>query len=169
MTEHDPLDGADIGDTVTVTNTEEIWLGHLEAGDATGTDRISDMRVDDVEVVTNEHGDKHLAVTVESEITKRLPHRWDACQQPRTETEQREARRSVWKRRIGRVVPMAVTLGVSLAIASRMMDELAGDIVINGEPMAAPSMTSIALVFGLMLLIIVAMPYLPGGFGGRSP
>ena len=165
MSDDDPLEAADIGDTETVTVTRELWVGNLEADACRGSDRLADSEIVATEIVTNEHGEEHLAVTVESEITKRLPHRWDACQQPRTETEHREARRSVWKRQVKLAAPVFVVSGVLIAIMHRVSTEVAAEGITNSDPMGAVSLVPVVLLVMFFALIIVALPYLPGMAG----
>ena len=164
----DPLDGADIGDSETVTVTRELWLGDLEADAAKGSDRSSESEVIATEVVTDEFGEEYLAVSVRSDITKRLPRNWDYSQAPRTETERKQARREKWKRRVAGALPLAGVLGLSFAIAMRVMNTVAGKMTINGEPMGPPPMLPAAGIMLLVVVISLGLQYLPGGHGGPT-
>ena len=167
MTDQDPLEGADIGETVTLTETSEIWLGEIESDASFGSDRLSERRLDDVELVTNEHGDKHLQITVESEVTKTLPRRWDYSQEPRTEREEVQARRNRWKRYAKNALPILGALVLSGAIAVRITNSLAGEIVVNGEPLPPVAPVQMVLVFLIVILVTFGIQYLPRGLGGR--
>lgn len=171
MTDDDPLNGADIGDTVTVRETTDIWVGGLLDADATeGSDRLADSEVVATEVVTDEYGDQHLRVTVESDVTKRLPRRWDTAREPRTDSERRQARRDRWASRLARWLPIPVTLGLGLAITNRVMSELSGDVTINGAPLTyspGEMLPAVLAVVAFAALIVWGIKYLPGGqYGG---
>lgn len=161
MTQSDPLDGADIGDTETVTVTRELWIGDLEADACVGSDRLAESTVIGTETVTNEYGDEYLAVTVESEVTKRLPTRWDSCQEPRTEKEHQQARREKWKRRVGNIAPMLIALGLSGLLAARITNELAGGLVVNGEALPEVGFAHFGVLMLMVLIITVAVQNLP--------
>jgi len=113
MSVTDPLDGADIGTTETVTETGEIWVGGLRHDATSGSDRLVDDRVTEIEVFEDEYGDTCLRVTVESDVTKRLPRRWDTAREPRTDSERQAARRKRW---VGRAISGGV-MGTTLAVA----------------------------------------------------
>jgi len=165
----DPLDGADMGETATVTETNEIWLGQLASEDVRGSDRLADHRLVDATVVTDEHGEQSLAVTVESDVTKRLPRRWDACREPRTDSERATARRSRWVSRAITGVSFAIPLGIGLAVTSRVNRQLTGDVTINGEPFTPPTVVEMVPVVALIVVIaavILGSGLMPGGFGG---
>ena len=164
----DPLADADVGETVTVTTTEEIWLGQLESEHASGTDRFADRRVSDVEVVTDEYGEQYLAITVDSDVTKRLPHAWDTASAPRTDSERRKARLQRWGSRVATLLPLVVTGTVAIAVTNRLMSDLTGEVTINGEPLAYTP-ADLVPVAGLVLvvfMVVLAIPYLPGRVGG---
>jgi len=168
MSDADPLADADVGETVTVDHTEELWLGQLESEHARGTDRFADRRVSNVEIVTDEHGDTLLAVTVTSDVTKQLPHAWDRCQEPRTDAERQTARRTRWARTLGRLLPIPVTLAIGLAVTDRVMRRLAPRLTIGGEPLSyAPAdLLPVAVVVLVAFMVVSVMPYMPRGFGG---
>ena len=162
MTSDDPLDGADIGETVAISETQDIWLGQLESEHAKGSDRLSERNIEDVEVVTDDFGEQVLRVTVGSDVTKRLPRRWDYASEPRTESERQKQRRKTWKRRF---VSIAINLGVvtaAVGIAVRMMNGLSGDVTVNGEPLA---LEPIQMLPGIVLVYLIAMLIILGSRG----
>ena len=161
MNDADPLADADVGATVTIEHTEEIWLGQLESEHASGTDRFADRRVSNVEVVTDEYGEQYLAVTVDSDVTKRLPYRWDESAAPRTETERQQARRTKWKRRVATIGVNLTVVGIGLAIGVRVMNSMAGELVVNGEPLPPVGWLPVATVFMVALAIVAGIQYLP--------
>ena len=157
----DPLADADVGETVTIEHTEEIWLGQLESEHASGTDRFADRRVSNVEVVTDEYGEQHLAVTVDSDVTKRLPHAWDTASEPRTDSERRDARRKRWLRHAGSIGVNLTVLGIALAIGVRVLNSMAGELVVNGEPMDPVAWPAVGAIALLAVVIVVGIQYLP--------
>ena len=161
----DPLEGADVGETETVTETRELWLGALASDDTRGSDRFADHRVSGVEVVTDEYGDEMLAVTVASETTKRLPHRWDYAKEPRTESEQAAAGRRRW---IGHGITAGVTaatFGIGVAVMDRVAESMAGDVTINSEPVVLPTgaelIGPLLVIFAIAALVISAIRVMP--------
>lgn len=172
MSDADPLDRADIGETVTVRETTDIWVGGLLDADATeGSDRLADSEVVATEVVTDEYGDQHLRVTVESDVTKRLPRRWDAARQPRTDSERRQARRDRWASRLARWLPIPVTLGLGLAITNRVMSQLSGEVLIDGAPLTYSvwDLVPVVAIVVLAVAVVSAMVHGPRmGQGGDA-
>lgn len=161
MTDRDLLEGADIGETRTITETRELWVRDLEAEACRGTDRLADSEIVDVEQTTDEYGDAVLAVTVESDVTKRLPYDWDSANQPRTDRERTQARRRKWARRGVRAVSTLIPLGVGLVVADTVMAELAGKIVVGGEPIPEPSMIPVVVILLLGVAIVYMIQHLP--------
>lgn len=163
MNDDDPLDGADIGETVTVRETSDFWVPALASDATDGSDRMADNEVVETKVVTNSRGGKELRVTVESDVTKRLPRRWDQSDTPRTDSERRQARRRRWASRLARLLPIPVTLGIGLAITDRIMSRLNGDVVIGGDPLTYTTydlVPVVAIVF-FVTMIVFGIRYLP--------
>jgi len=158
VTDHDRLDGADLGETETVTTSTEIWLGELEKSEQTsGSDRIvTDRELIDATVVTDERGDQMLAVTVESDVMKRLPYRWDTASQPRTERERRRARRKKWASRGVRAISLLLPVALTAAIANEVMGSLAGT-TFAGEPLEPASFTEVLFTTGLLALLVLTI------------
>lgn len=165
MSGDDPLADADIGETVTVQNTEEVWIDRFEDPNARGSDRFRDSRITNVELVEDEYGDPSVAVTVESEVTKALPRRWDTARAPRTDSEQRQARRRRWRRRLARWLPVPVTLGIGLAITNRVMSQLRGEVVIGGEPLTySPwDLVPVVAIVAVAFMAIQVWPFVARG------
>lgn len=160
MTDDDPLDGADIGDTATVRETTDIWVGGLEADATEGSDRLADSEVVDTEVVTDEYGDQHLRVTVESDVTKRLPRRWDAAREPRTDSERRQARRETWISRGITATVTGVTLGLGLIVTNYVMKGAAQGMTVNGEPLTYSPIDLVPVVV-IVLVAFMAIQIWP--------
>lgn len=163
-TDADPLADADIGTTATVESTADLWLGDL-ADDATrGSDRYATHEIADVTVRTDEYGDRVAEVTVRSDVTKRLPWRWD--REPHTHATPTEPSR--WRQLGGLLLGAGLAGTVAVALTHRMMGALAGETVTFAEN--TPTLLDLApavVVIGLLTLLIGAMmPYLPGGMGG---
>jgi hypothetical protein len=161
--ESDPLADADIGESVTVEATVEMWAGDLAADAVRGADRFATHDIAAAEVRTNEHGNQVLDVTVRSDVTKQLPRRWDRA--PRaTPTASTPSR---WRRLGGLLLGAALATGVSVALTQRMLGALAGETVTF--PDTAPTLLDLApgiSVILLLTLLVGSLPYLPGKMGG---
>lgn len=172
MTDEDPLDGADIRDAVTVRESSEIWVGDgLTSEWIKGTDRFAETDVTDISVRTDEHGEKYIQVTTESEVTKRLPRRWERCNEPRTASERRRERLNTWASKLATLLPIPITLAIGLGITHRFMRSVSGEVVINGDPLSY-SVVDLVPVVGIVLIcvaIVFAIPRLPrpGPRGGQ--
>lgn len=171
MTDNDPIRNVDVGTTRTVTETDTYYLYAPDV--YFGSDRdVDNLDVTDIEAVPPERDGDYptIEVTWQGDVTKQLGRRWDEHDQPVTDAERRRAR---WERRITRWSPPAVTgvvLGVGMAISKRVMNRLAGELTINGEPMAAPTMgdlwVPVLLVFALAAIIVYGLQGgLPRGVG----
>ena len=148
----DPLDGADIGETVTVDHTEEMWVGDLEPAEWWGSDRYSDTRVVETEVVTNEHGEDYLQITIESDVTKTLPHRWDALHTD-------DAEPGVIQRHASDIA-YGTSLFVTTVVMTGIVWALAGvetTLAVDGEPVVFPTFGEMfpAVLIAMSLIILV--------------
>lgn len=164
MSDDDPLADADIGETVTVEATTELWAGDLAAEAVRGTDRFASHDIVAAEVRTNERGSQVLDVTVRSDVTKQLPRRWDRT--PRaTPTASTPSR---WRHIGNLLLGAAVVTGGTVALTQRMLGAVAGETVTFAD--TAPTVGDLApavVVIGLLTVAIGAMlPYLTGGMGG---
>jgi len=168
MTDDDPLDGADIGDTATIRETTDIWVGGLEADATEGSDRMADSEVVDTAVVTDEYGDQHLRVTVESDVTKRLPRRWDAAREPRTDSERRQSRRETWISRGITATVTAVTLGLGLVVTNSVMKRAARGMTVNGEPLTYSPWDLVPVVAIVVLAVAVVRAMVHGPRMGQG-
>ena len=166
--EPDPLDGLGIGESVTVQETSKIYLSDLETQHWFGSDRESESRLSDINLRENEYGDKYLDVTVESEITRTWPRRWDDLyehgQRVRT---RREGTTLGW-------TGQAISFGIVLAfaafavwIATRTVQKLEGT-TIEFTATVMPSFFDMALVVAFIAFLVWSIPRLPGMIGGRS-
>lgn len=163
MSSDDPLADADIGESITVEATAEMWAGDLAADAVRGTDRFATHDIAGVEVRTNERGNQVLEVTVRSDVTKQLPRRWDRA--PRDTPTASEPSR--WRQLGGLLLGAALATGVSVALTKRMLGALAGETVMF--PDTAPTLLDLAPGIGVILLLTLlvgSLPYLPGKIGG---
>jgi len=163
--EDDILEGAAVGETRTVTREDTFHSIDYEPREFWGTDRISDVRIADIEIVDNENGTDDFKVVWEAEVTKTLPRNWDSAAAPRTEEdERRDERRS----KMVRAASFGVTLTLAAWITDFIMSLMAGDITVNGEPFTPPPMAHIWLMTaGWVLLAWVIKKGLEGGFPGK--
>jgi len=168
MTDADPLADADVGETVTIENTEQVWIDRFEDPNARGGDRFRQSRVTNVELVEDEYGDPSVAVTVESDVTKRLPRRWDACREPRTDSERKQARRERWGSRLARLLPIPVTLGLGLVVTNYVMKGAARGMTVNGEPLTYSPWDLVPLVAIVVLAVAVVRAMVHGPRMGQG-
>ncbi|MFW6382890.1 MAG: hypothetical protein ACOCZD_02500 [Haloferacaceae archaeon] len=165
----DPLDGADIGETETVTVRRRLWVGDLESDACRGSDRIADSEVVDTEIVVND-GEEYLAVTIESDVTKRLPRNWDTCREPRTHSERVAARRRRWRRRAGTAIPLVAAVALSFAITSQVYPAFAATMLVETMPTfweIAPATAVIVAIATLITLYMSGDPAAPRFGTGR--
>lgn len=164
MTDDDPLDGADIGDTATVREESEIWVGDgLTNQFSVGTDRFADTEVVDMSVRIDEYGEQYIKVTTESKVTKTLPRKWDQCKEPRTASERRQRRLATWGSRIAQLLPIPVTLGIGLAVTHRVMSRLDGEVMFGGDPLtySAIDLIPVVMIVLISVAVVFAVPRLP--------
>lgn len=151
----DPLDGADVGETRAVRESVDLHTAEFRPAAFYGTDRIGTGDVAGIEVVEDEYGDEVVRVDFEGDLTKALPPRWDYCAEPVTEEQRRSERRWRWASRLGRWGVHAAMFGVSVLIAHRLMQDVAGKLTVNGEPMHAPTLPELAAPFAVLFLLLV--------------
>jgi len=161
--ESEPLDGADVGDTATVTETQELWIGDLAHDDTRGSDRFADHRVTDTEVVTDEYGEQVLRVTVASDMTKRVGRNWD--REPWGGAESGSESRSTWVRRAINAGVTGLSLAIGLVVTNRVARRLNSEVTINGEPAAMPTgaelLGPVLVIVAVALVVLWALPRLP--------
>lgn len=168
MTDADPLEGADVGETRTVRETKTLHGINMEPDVYYGSDRFGETRIADVEVVRGDDGEADdIRVTWEGDVTKALPRRWDYCREPRTAAEERAATRKKWLGRAAKAVGFLLPVGVATLVASHVMNGLSGDLTINGEPMVAP--TAVELVPLVVMVMGLAAFFAWAVSGGIPP
>lgn len=168
MSENDPLDGADVGETKTVERSKTLHSATYEPGVYYGSDRIGSAEIADVEIVEDEYGEDAIRVTWEGDLTKALPPNWDHHREPVTERELRQERRKKWKGRAGRAAQILIPAAICVGIAAHVMNTISGEVTMNGEPVGTPGFESIAFVFGLVVIIMLGVQYAPRTIrGGR--
>lgn len=151
----DPLDGAAVGEKRTVRRSKTIHGINFEPMAFVGQDREGDVHIVEVEVIeSDEDGCDDIRVTWEAEMMKTLPRRWDHCREPRTETERKEARRKRWLRRGAKAAAVLIPGGVSMAVALVVMNRVAGEMTINGEPVFVDGMAWVSML-GLMASVSI--------------
>jgi len=168
--EIDPLEHAALGETVTVRKSKTLHSINFTPDEYFGSDRFPDhIEIVDVELVDSDGAEaKDIRVTWEGEVTKQLPLHWDYHREPVTAAEKREARRKRWMKRLGGVAPVAIMFGLVGVVSVTVMDELAGSMTIDGEPMVVPSNIEMAAMLGLMFVLALIIQYgVKGGFPGK--
>lgn len=168
--DQDPLEGADVGETRTVRRSKTLHGINMEPMEFFGTDRQADIRVADLELVEDDEGDLHdVEITWEADLTKNLPRRWDRCTEPRTEGEEKQARRRKWLNRISRASAVILPLVVSYAIGIHVVEGAFENITINGEPMGPVTWMDMAPTLGLVAVLTLILYYgLRGGLPRRA-
>ena len=156
----DPLDGADVGDTATVTETQELWIGDLAHDDTHGSDRFADHRVTDTEVVTDEYGEQVLRVTVASDMTKRVGRNWD--REPWGGADSGDDQPSTWVRRATTLGVTGLSLAIGVAVTNRVTRQINSEVTINGEPAAMPTgaelLGPVLVIVAAALVVLWALP-----------
>lgn len=164
----DPLEGADVGESKFVSETRTIHAIDLQPDAFRGSDRFGEVTVGDIEVVEDEYGDDEIQITLEGEVTKQLPARWDYHREPVTEAEKIKAKRRTWSRRVGRAVATLVPIGIATVASWNVMGALRSDMTINGEPVAALEPQVFYLLFVFMVLAASAIYLWLPGIAGSS-
>lgn len=167
----DPLEGADVGETRTVRRSRTLNPIDLQPSAFWGTDRQGEARIVDVDVIQDEDHAfaDEVRITWEANLTKKLPRNWDKAKEPRTEAEEKSARRRKWIKRIAGTVAVVLPFGVVTAISMYLTRSALGEISINGEPMTAPTWPEMLPVAVPLFLVAMVLYYgLGGGFPGVS-
>lgn len=153
----DPLEGAAVGETRTVTH-EETFLGvDFEPREFWGTDRVSDASIQEVEIIEHDDRADDLRVVWEGEVTKTLPRNWDDVSQTPPTASEKTARRLA--RYASKLIPVVVVAG-AFALAMNITNAVfeGADISVNGEPIVPapePSIWITVALFGLLGWIII--------------
>lgn len=131
----DPLDGAAVGETRTFQHETRVDTVSRLPPKYCGTDRDIDVSVADVEVVDSAHPDdpEDVRITYDVEATKYLPRRWDQCQEPRTEREERQARRKRWSKFALEASVTLVTIGAVVGLGTHITNKVTTGLTVGGE------------------------------------
>jgi len=163
----DPLANADVGTKATVDNTITVYGMDIQPEEAGGSDRETlSVDIADVHVVESEYHDtfSNVEITVESKVMKTIPSKWDETNEPVTEKQEKQARRTRWKKRIGSAIAFIIPTAFAVWLSMNVMEKFAQEVTVNGEPMTPPPtgdlLPALLLVMGL-LAIIYAVAYGP--------
>jgi len=160
MSEDDPMDGARVGETRTLTRTVDIYPVDYEPSEWFGRDRDRQaLRVGDTEVYTEEYGDEQLRVTIEADVTKQLPATFDSVETKPSQTETP----SFWKHLAGEAVALAIGVGISLGTAWWVSNTVLQEVTVNGEPLVGVSLIPVVI---LTLFAVILVRGFAGGFPG---
>jgi len=165
VTDDDPLAGADVGETRHVEEETAIDGYRYLPRWRHGRDRDADLEVTDARVVEREAGTNDIEVTVEGEVTKWLPPRWDQCDEPRTPRERRDQQIRTWLRRVGRALGILLPFGLTVFIMHSVMSAIY-PVMIEGQTIQEPSIWPIVFLIGFAAFIVWALPHLPGRING---
>jgi hypothetical protein len=171
--DEDPLEHADVGETVTVTREKTLHSINFDPDVYYGGDRVGESDVVDARLVENEYGNHDIVVTFEGDLTKTLPRRWDQCEEPRTEREEQREQKRQWRKKWSRRLSLAIGTVISIVVATfvthRVMSRVAGEPPY--EEITAPGLGEVAGMAGGLLLFALftmwAIQRLPRGAGGR--
>lgn len=172
MTEtDDPLDGAVIGETHTIRETQTLHGINMGPDVFWGSDRFGDADIVDVEIIeTGDEDYNDIKVTWEGDITKRLPRRWDYHREPVTEAEKRTAARRKWLGRAAHALAVIVPVGLATWIGTHVTNAALSGMTINGEPMGGTATTVVdtaSLVLIVMAISALIIYGMKGGFPGK--
>lgn len=167
----DPLDGADVGETVQATETQRYcWWG--SAGSQwLGEDRETEnLEITDA-YFDGEPGNEEVILEVSGEVTRRLPRAAFDFPEP-TEPKSTPAATPTprWKQIAGRVAPLAVSSVITVGVFVAVFNQVAGSI--SGQTVEFASIPTIgfdSVIFVLILafLIFITVPIMPGQIGGN--
>lgn len=163
MTADDPLAGADVGETITVER--ETTHYHLTPEAVRGEDRFADV---DIEAVHYDPEYDRLHIEWDAEVTKALPPRWDECREPLTDAVRTRQRRKRWAKKLLKPVLFGATTLLVVYVTHAIMNTLAGELVINGEVMHAPSDSAFLGMAVLIVAMATAMQIVTGDGQGRA-
>jgi len=153
----DPLKGADVGETVAVSEVKEIHAIDLEPDAFRGTDRFADYKV-----TVTERDDGTVEIHYDGEVTKRMPRQWDSDYwQHSTGTD--GGRLPTW---LGTAVGAATAFSVAVVVYTEVAAQLAGrtePVELTGPPFDPVSWLSLVPI---VLLIVVISWGINGGFPG---
>jgi len=153
----DPMDGAAVGETRTLTHEVDIYPVDYEPREWFGDDRNREqLRIADTEAVTDEYGDEQLRVTFAADVTKQLPESFDTVASVDSVTPPEP---TLWDRVPTEVVPVLVGIGVSGAVGYTVMGSLSNAATINGEPVTAPSPMAMIIMMALIGIVYLALVF----------
>lgn len=154
--DEDPLENAPVGETTRQQFEQTLEYFEPLYDEFGGLDRDFDAHVAGIEVVETEECTPEIRVQWEADVTKTLPYGWDSQQTP-TPTTGAEGRLQAWKPVIVRAVVFLNSLAICGAIMNFVMQSLAGDLTVNGEPFVAPDPAftwGLVGIVGILALII---------------
>ena len=165
MSDADPLDGADVGETRRVTETVELHSATYAPETFYGPDRAGEYGVD-VTVSEDGYGDPVVEVTYTGEVTKQLPKRWDRGVDSGAGE---SGGRTRWPTVLGALATVGAAIGAS-ALATHTL--AAADLTINGSAVAPLRVWPTAVTVGLLALLAWTILHgvrggFPGMHGGR--
>jgi hypothetical protein len=163
----DPLADADIGETREIVVENEAPLIDVEPDEFWGPDRDGAVESVDAELIECDDGSQFVRFTYEGEAMKVLPKHWDTCREPRTDEELSAKRRTAWMRRLGMAVGVIVPMSLSVLITDHMMQAISGELTINGQPVAAPSLSFISLILFAGVVVALVFWAVSGGMPPR--
>lgn len=154
MTDDDPLEHADVGQTESIEEDVTIWQRRHEPNVFEGRDRVGDAEITDVEFVEDEYGERCLKLTYRGEVTKTLAPNWDHCEEPRNAAEAKQQRRATWAQKLATGIGIAFGLFVIPAISVVFVNDALSKITINGESAGGVSWFGYGLLVTLVLLLL---------------
>jgi hypothetical protein len=164
MTDDDPLEGADIGETVEIEREVDLAPINYEPLVTAGFDRDGDISVD-AAVTTDSDGEEVIRLTYSGELTKQLPpNALEAAASPADAGEPSRRRDRVLgalQRVAGPFVGISVTLAVWAYVSNNMIQSLDGTTVELGQ---APTLgvAEVGVMVCCMLVLVYAMQWAPG-------
>jgi uncharacterized membrane protein YidH (DUF202 family) len=157
MTDSDTLKNAELGETAAYENELE-WYGFNTVPDDLNRRDLTQKLTDaEAEIVTNEHGNQDVVVTVEGEVMKTLPRRWESF--PR---EQPSSVENTKKNTLATVLSGLVATGISVLVISRF-NQAMSNVTVNGEPLGPVPIWEFLSVILFVFALVVGGYTLVGG------
>jgi hypothetical protein len=159
----------DVGEKRTVRESKTLHGINYAPEEYFGSDRhADDIRIADIEIVEPEReGDlQDLRITWESDVTKHLPERWDHNLQREVNESKFDGLAAKYGEKVITAVSLLLPMGIAYVVGTRMLNTMAG-VTVNGEPLTPPTSGELlGTLFVILLLAVIIMYGLKGGFPG---
>jgi len=159
MTNDDPIEALDIGESTVVSNVEQVcFWGTSRADQFVGSDRqVDELEITDARFV-GEPGNEGILLEIEGQVTRQLPRGaidFPAATEPPAATQPPEPTPR-WKRVGKNLLSLGIGVVVAGFVSVEIMNKLSREIMASGEPITfAP--TPVDPMVGLIPVVIIAL------------